>query len=93
MGLKNKIGVNNLAAIEDILLKWNQVFIEQKAKPVEKDKFERCAKVLKISRYAEIKDSGKQIHALLEESNKVLKVSNLQVPRHRADRYSNAESS
>jgi len=67
---------DNFTAIEQIILKWNDLLITWKAKPVAKDDFERDQKVLIKSRYADIKDSGKKIHSLLKETNKILRVSN-----------------
>ena len=67
---------DNFTAIEEILQNWDKPIIDRKSKPVEKDEFERSAKAIRSNQFAEIKDSGKQIHSLLKETNKVLRVSN-----------------
>ena len=67
---------DNFTNVESLMSKWDAPLVERKAKPVEKDELERMAKALRTSRFATIKDSGKQIHSLLKETNKVLRVSN-----------------
>jgi len=67
---------DNFAAIEDILHSWDTPLLERKAKPVEKEEFERAAQLIKTSKYSSIKDTGKKIHYLLKDTNKVLRVSN-----------------
>mgnify|MGYP006088426625 CR=1 FL=1 len=67
---------DNFTAVENLMVKWDKPLIERKVKPVEKDELERMVKAIRTSAYAEIKESGKSIHNLLKESNKVLRVSN-----------------
>lgn len=67
---------DNMSSIESVLSKWNTPMIERKAKPVEKDEFERMTRLVKNSRFAELKDSSKMISNSLKETNKVLRVSN-----------------
>jgi len=67
---------DNFSNVESLMVKWDRPLMERKVKPVEKDELERMVKAIRTSRYAEIKDSGKQIHNLLKESNKILRVSN-----------------
>jgi len=68
---------DNLSAVKDIASKWgDKPMIERKTKPMEKEEFERSFKSLKTSTYSDIKEAGKQIHSLLKETNKVLRVSN-----------------
>ena len=67
---------DNLAAVQDIVEKWDKPMITRKIKPMEKDEFERSFKALKTTNHSGIKEDGKQIHSLLKETNKVLRVSN-----------------
>ena len=67
---------DNLAAVQDIVQKWDKPMIERKTKPMEKEEFQRSFKALKTSSHSDIKEAGKQIHTLLKETNKVLRVSN-----------------
>ena len=67
---------DNLSMIEIILKEWNKAMIQRKPKPLEKDEFERMAKSMKAARFAELKESSKNIHSLLKETNKILRVSN-----------------
>ncbi|CAB1116950.1 unnamed protein product [Ectocarpus sp. CCAP 1310/34] len=66
----------NLANIKRVLGAWDRPLMERKPKPVDRDEFERAHKAIKSSRYAEIKEGGKEIHNMLKENNKVLKCSN-----------------
>lgn len=66
----------NLSAVQDIVDKWDKPMIKRTTKPMEKEEFERSFKALKTTCFSEIKDAGKQIHSLLKETNKVLRVSN-----------------
>ncbi|CAN0161161.1 unnamed protein product [Scytosiphon promiscuus] len=66
----------NLANIKNVLRAWDRPLMERKPKPVDRDEFERAHKAIKSSRYAEIKEGGKEIHNMLKENNKVLKCSN-----------------
>eukprot|EP00903_Cladosiphon_okamuranus_P006208 g6103.t2 len=66
----------NLANIKNVLAAWDRPLMERKPKPVDRDEFERAHKAIKSSRYAEIKEGGKEIHNMLKENNKVLKCSN-----------------
>jgi dynein heavy chain len=67
---------DNFTEVETHMTKWDVPLVERKAKPVDKDELERTSKALRTTRFAEIKDSGKQIHNLLKETNKILRVSN-----------------
>jgi len=67
---------DNLSKIEVILKEWNKPMVERKAKPLEKDEFERMAKALKVARFAQLKESSKNMHSLLKDTNKILRVSN-----------------
>ena len=68
---------DNLSAVHEIANKWgDKPMIERKTKPMEREEFERSFKSLKASNFADIKEAGNQIHSLLKETNKVLKVSN-----------------
>ena len=67
---------DNKSMIESTLKKWNRPMIDRKTKPMEKDEFERSINSLKKTCFAEIKGSGKHIHHLLKETNKILRVSN-----------------
>ena len=67
---------DNFSAVESLMVKWDKPLMERKVKPVEKDELERMVKAIRTSRYSEIKESGKSIHNLLKESNKILRVSN-----------------
>ena len=49
----------NLVKIKDVLHSWERPLMERKAKPVDRDEFERTHKSVKSSRYAEIKEGGK----------------------------------
>ena len=62
--------------MQDIVNKWDSPMIEQKTKPMEKEEFERTFKSMKAANSSNIKDAGKQIHSLLKETKKVLRVSN-----------------
>ncbi|CAM9107555.1 unnamed protein product [Discosporangium mesarthrocarpum] len=66
----------NLANVKNVLRVWERPLMERKPKPVDRDEFERAHKAIKTSRYAEIKEGGKEIHNMLKENNKVLKCSN-----------------
>ena len=67
---------DNLGAVQDIVNKWGSPMIERKTKPMEKEEFEQTFKSMKAANSSDIKDAGKQIHSLLKETNKVLRVSN-----------------
>ena len=67
---------DNLSTVDMILKKWNKPMIERKSKPLEKDEFERMTKSLKAAKFTELKETSKTIHALLKETNKILRVSN-----------------
>lgn len=67
---------DNFSTIEMILKEWNKPMLERKSKPLEKDEFERMTKSFKTTRFAALKESSKQIHTLLKETNKILRVSN-----------------
>ncbi len=67
---------DNFATIQMIVNQWNKPMMERKTKPVDKEELDISFKSLKSSRYTEIKDSGKYIHSLLKETNKILRVSN-----------------
>ncbi|KAL7489135.1 hypothetical protein ACHAW6_014715 [Cyclotella cf. meneghiniana] len=67
---------DNLAAMQDIIKKWDRPMIERKTKPMEKDEFDRSFKALTTTSHSDIKAAGKQIHSLMKETNKVLRVSN-----------------
>lgn len=49
----------NLANVRSVLRAWDRPLMERKAKPVDRDEFERAHKGVKNSRYAEIKEGGK----------------------------------
>ena len=70
---------DNLGAVQGIVDKWDGPMIERKTKPMEKEEFERSFKSMKASHFSDIKEAGKQIHSLLKETNKVLRVSNASV--------------
>jgi dynein heavy chain len=67
---------DNLSTIQMTLREWNKPMMERKTKPVEKEEFDRRFKAVKTTQHAAIKDSGKRIHSLLKETNKILRVSN-----------------
>eukprot|EP00804_Cyclotella_cryptica_P025500 CCRYP_012000-RA/>CCRYP_012000-RA protein AED:0.01 eAED:0.01 QI:1390/1/1/1/1/1/4/5322/2834 len=67
---------DNFAAVQDVVKKWDKPMIERKTKPMEKQEFERSFNALKATSHSHIIHSGKQIHGLLKETNKVLRVSN-----------------
>ena len=50
---------DNMLTIKSILKSWNVPMVDRKTKPLEKDEFERAAKALKATRFAEIKEAGK----------------------------------
>eukprot|EP00984_Skeletonema_dohrnii_P005277 scaffold1843_cov107-Skeletonema_dohrnii-CCMP3373.AAC.8 len=66
---------DNLSTMKDIIAQWERPMIERKTKPMEKEEFERTFKSLCNTNYAEITESGNNIHHVLEETNKVLHVS------------------
>ena len=66
---------NNFATIQDIIASWNSPLFERKNKPVEKEDYEHSCKNFCSKRMAAIKDSGKQIHSLVRNTNKVLCIS------------------
>ena len=67
---------DNFSVIDIIVTKWNCPMFQRKSKPMDRDEFMHIVKSTRSSRYSEIKDSGKQIHNLLLDTNKVLRVSN-----------------
>jgi dynein heavy chain len=67
---------NNLSSIEELCRSWNTALIDRRVKPEDKGEFERSAKALRNMRFSSIKESGKQIHNLLKETNRILRVSN-----------------
>lgn len=66
----------NLRNINEQLYKNSKPLLVRKNKPVIKDEFEKEHKNLVKERYAEIKESGKAIHQMVKDTNKVLRVSN-----------------
>jgi len=67
---------NNLRGVNDQLVAYNKPLLIRKSKPVAKDEFEREHKNFSKERYTEIKEGGKNIHNMVKDTNKVLKVSN-----------------
>ncbi len=67
----------NLGNISAVIQSWNSSNVERKVKPVDVDEFERVHKQSMTSRYAAIKEGGKEIHSLLKDTNKMLKCSNV----------------
>jgi dynein heavy chain len=67
---------NNLQEVSDALKAYNKPLLIRKTKPLAKDEFDREHKNFVKEKYTEIKDGGKQIHTLVKDTNKVLKVSN-----------------
>jgi dynein heavy chain len=66
----------NLSGVEQILENFARApLLERKAKPVTIEEFQQAHHALKTARYAEIKEGGSQIHKLIKDSNKILKVS------------------
>ena len=66
----------NLGKAEEIMAEWARApLLSRTSKPVSIQEFDSVHKVLLSQKYPEIKSGGSQIHALLKESNKVLKVS------------------
>lgn len=66
---------DNLAGVRDIIDQWERPMIERKTKPMEKEEFERTFKSLCNTNYAEIKESGNEIHRYLEETKNALQMS------------------
>lgn len=66
---------DNLAGVRDIIDQWERPMIERKTKPMEKEEFERTFKSLCNTNYAEIKESGNEIHRYLEETKNALEMS------------------
>ena len=58
---------NNISEIESL---------ERKGNPVEKDELERVSKLIRATRFADIKKSDKLIHNLLKETSNIFRVSN-----------------
>jgi len=67
---------NNLQGISDQLKGYTKPLITRKNKPVAKDEFEKEHKNFVKERYVEIKEGGKNIHNMVKDTNKVLRVSN-----------------
>ena len=70
---------DNLNNVNGIMEKWAKPIMERKPKPVDEEEFERNYKGMKATRYAEIREGGRDISSFLKETNKVLKVSNASV--------------
>ena len=66
----------NMRLITEQLLTYNKPLLTRKPKPALKDEFEREHKNMVKERYAEIKEGGKNIHSMVKDTNKVLRVSN-----------------
>lgn len=67
---------NNLKGVNEQLLQYTKPLIIRKNKPVAKDEFEKEHKNFVKERYGEIKEGGKNIHNMVKDTNKVLRVSN-----------------
>lgn len=67
---------NNLKGVNDQLLSYNKPLLVRKTKPVLKDEFEKDHKNFVKERYGEIKEGGKNVHNMVKDTNKVLRVSN-----------------
>ena len=67
---------HNSSAVQDIANKWDWPMIGWKTKPMEKVEFERTFKSMQASNFSKIKEDGDQIHSLLKETSKMLRVSN-----------------
>ncbi|KAL7443397.1 hypothetical protein ACHAXH_005661 [Discostella pseudostelligera] len=66
---------DNLGAVQGIANKWKRPMFERKTKPMAKEEFERAFKATQAVNFSSIRDAGKQIHVLVNETNKVLRVS------------------
>ncbi|RYG70338.1 hypothetical protein EON64_00425, partial [archaeon] len=67
---------NNLRGVSDQLMNYNKPLLTRKSKPMTKDEFEKDHKNFLKERYSEIKEGGKNIHNMVKDTNKVLRVSN-----------------
>jgi dynein heavy chain len=67
---------NNLKGINEQLMQYTKPLIVRKNKPIAKDEFEKEHKNFVKERYGEIKEGGKNIHTMVKDTNKVLRVSN-----------------
>ncbi len=67
----------NLGNMLAVIQSWNSSSMERKLKPVDMDEFERMHKQFMTSRYAVIREGGKEIHSMLKDTNKMLKCSNV----------------
>ncbi|CAN0055637.1 unnamed protein product [Heterosigma akashiwo] len=67
---------NNQAQVQEVMGQWTAPLFDRGPKPVDLAEFERTAKAYRTQRYNDIKEGGKEIHATLKETNKVLRVSN-----------------
>ena len=67
---------NNLRGVNDQLQVYNKPLFVRKTKPVAKDEFAKDQKNFAKERYTEIKEGGKNIHNMVKDTIKVLRVSN-----------------
>ena len=66
---------NHLTGVNNMLEEHNESILTRKPKPMPKDEFDKEYKISVKDKYAVIKDTGKHIHSMVKDTNKVLKAA------------------